>query len=532
LSQLPFEAPHLVEQVLAARGVLDDNADTRVTTTLDLTLQHALERQIGQFVARNDSRGIRNAAAILIDTRDMGVKALVGSANYRDASIDGQVNGTLAKRSPGSTLKPFIYALGFDQGVLHPQTVLRDVPTSFGPYTPENFDGHFLGPITATDALIRSRNIPAVWVASQLKQPSLYQFLHDAGISRMASEKHYGLALVLGGGEVTMQELGGLYAMLANRGELRPLRLLADDPQVAGTRMLSDEASFMVMDMLRQNPRPDETTGAQPTHLPVYWKTGTSWAFRDAWTAGSFGPYVLVVWVGNFDSTGNPAFVGAEAAAPLFFQIVDAIQAEQPRLAEPVRHMPANLKRVEICLASGELPNQWCPQKGWTWFIPGKSPIQVSNVHRPVVIDDASGQPACPPYAGKHTHVEVYEFWSSDLQQVFAQAGIPRRKPPQNPDCRDAGTPDGDPPQITSPLRGSTYALRLKQLGQERIAFMATTDADAHALYWFVNDAYVGRSAPGESLFWQPQTAGSYSVRVVDDHGRSDQRPLAVSLVE
>jgi len=532
LSQLPFEAPHLVEQVLAARGVLDDNADTRVTTTLDLTLQHALERQIGQFVARNDSRGIRNAAAILIDTRDMGVKALVGSANYRDASIDGQVNGTLAKRSPGSTLKPFIYALGFDEGVLHPQTVLRDVPTSFGPYTPENFDGHFLGPITATDALIRSRNIPAVWVASQLKQPSLYQFLHDAGISRMASEKHYGLALVLGGGEVTMQELGGLYAMLANRGELRPLRLLADDPQVAGTRMLSDEASFMVMDMLRQNPRPDETTGAQPTHLPVYWKTGTSWAFRDAWTAGSFGPYVLVVWVGNFDSTGNPAFVGAEAAAPLFFQIVDAIQAEQPRLAEPVRHMPANLKRVEICLASGELPNQWCPQKGWTWFIPGKSPIQVSNVHRPVVIDDASGQPACPPYAGKHTHVEVYEFWSSDLQQVFAQAGIPRRKPPQNPDCRDAGTPDGDPPQITSPLRGSTYALRLKQQGQERIAFMATTDADAHALYWFVNDAYIGRSAPGESLFWQPQTAGSYSVRVVDDHGRSDQRPLAVSLVE
>ncbi len=532
LSQLPFEAPHLVEQVLAARGVLDDNADTRVTTTLDLTMQHALERQIGQFVARNDSRGIRNAAAILIDTRDMGVKALVGSANYHDASIDGQVNGTLAKRSPGSTLKPFIYALGFDQGVLHPQTVLRDVPTSFGPYTPENFDGHFLGPITATDALIRSRNIPAVWVASQLDKPNLYGFLRDAGIGHMASEQHYGLALVLGGGEVSMQELGGLYAMLANRGELRPLRLLADDPQVAGTRMLSDEASFMVMDMLRQNPRPDETTGAQPTHLPVYWKTGTSWAFRDAWTAGSFGPYVLVVWVGNFDSTGNPAFVGAEAAAPLFFQIIDAIQAEQPRLAEPIRHMPVNLKGVEVCLASGELPNQWCPQKGWTWFIPGKSPIQVSNVHRPVVIDDASGQPACPPYAGKHTHVEVYEFWSSDLQQVFAQAGIPRRKPPQNPDCHDAGTPDGDPPQITSPLRGSTYALRLKQQGQERIAFMATTDADAHALYWFVNDAYIGRSAPGESLFWQPQTAGSYSVRVVDDHGRSDQRPLAVSLVE
>ena len=532
LSRLPFEAPHAVEQVLAARRMDSDDRESRVRTTLDLDLQHILERQITRYVARNNAIGIRNASAMLVDTRDMGIKALVGSADYFDRSIQGQVNGTSARRSPGSALKPFIYALGFDQGVLHPQTVLRDVPTSFGPYTPENFDGHFLGPITATDALNRSRNIPAVWVASQLHQPNLYEFLQQAGIGRMASEQHYGLALVLGGGEVTMQELAGLYAMLANRGELKPLRLRASDPEVTGTRMLSDEASFMVMDMLRKHLRPDETTGAQPSHLPVYWKTGTSWAFRDAWTAGVFGPYVLVVWVGNFDSTGNPAFVGVDAAAPLFFQIVDGLQAERPRLAEPSRPRPVDLKRVQICLASGELPNQWCPQRGWTWFIPGKSPIRVSNVHRPVLMDDATGLPACPPYAGKQTHEEVYEFWSSDLQQVFAQAGIARRKPPQNPACRSASTPDGDPPRISSPVRGSIYAMRLKQLGEERIAFKATTDADAHALYWFVNDAYVGRSDPGAALYWQPRTAGSYSVRAIDDHGRADQRSLEVSLIE
>ena len=532
LSQLPFEAPHMVDQVLAARRLDAGEQESRVTTTLDLNLQHVLERQIGRYIERNDARGIRNAAAVLIDTRDMGVKALVGSANYGNADIQGQVNGTLAKRSPGSTLKPFIYGLGFDQGVLHPQTVLRDVPTSFGPYAPENFDGHFLGPVTATEALIRSRNIPAVWVASQLQQPSLYQFLRDAGISRMASEKHYGLALVLGGGEVTMQELAGLYAMLVNQGELRPLRLRSSDPQEAGTRLLSDEASFMVMDMLRQNPRPDETTGAQPDRLRVYWKTGTSWGFRDAWTAGSFGPYVLVVWVGNFDGSSNQAFVGVEAAAPLFFQIVDAMRAAQPQMTEPASRMPANLRRVEICLASGDLPNQWCPQRGMTWFIPGKSPIRVSQVHRPVVIDDATGQPACPPYAGKHTHVEVYEFWPSELQRVFVQAGIGRRMPPRNDACGNGGVIDGDPPAITSPLRGSIYALRLKQSGEDRIALVANADASVREMYWFVNDAYIGRSAPGESLFWQPRTAGNYDVRVVDDRGRSDQRPLGVSLVE
>ena len=532
LSRLPFEAPHAVDQLLAAQRVGGERLPPVVTTTIDLGLQHALERQVANYVQRNAPRGIRNAAALLIDTRDMGVKAMVGSASYLDAGIEGQVNGTDAKRSPGSTLKPFIYALGFDQGVLHPQTVLRDVPSSFGPYTPENFDGHFLGPITATQALIRSRNIPAVWVASQLHQPSLYDFLREAGVGRMASEQHYGLALVLGGGEVTMQELGDLYAMLANRGVLQPLRLRTSDPQVQGTRLLSDAASFMVMDMLRQNPRPDTTFGAENASLPVAWKTGTSWAFHDAWTAGSFGPYVLVVWVGNFDGTANPAFVGVEAAAPLFFQIVDALRAERPRMHEPIRHMPANLKRVEICLASGDLPSQWCPQRGWTWFIPGKSPIRVGNIYRPLVIDEATGLPACPPYAGKRTHVEVFEFWPSDLAHVFAQAGIPRRKPPRNPACRDAGRPDGDPPQITSPLRASAYAMRLHAATPTSIALSATADADARALYWFVDDAYVGQGTPGNSLFWQPRNAGSYRVRVVDDHGRSDERTLAVTLVQ
>jgi penicillin-binding protein 1C len=532
LGELPFAAPHAVDQILAARdaGLAAGGDPTRIVTTLDLDVQRALERQIDRYAARNGTRGIRNAAALLVDTRDMGVKALAGSANFFDRSIQGQVNGTLARRSPGSTLKPFIYALGFDQGVLHPQTVLRDVPTSFGPYTPENFDGHFLGPITATDALNRSRNVPAVWVAAQLKQPDLYQFLQQAQVHLPFSREHYGLALVLGGGEVTMQDLAGLYAMLAGGGVYKPLRLRADDPAAPGQRLLSAPASYMAMDILRQHPRPDETNSAQASPLPVYWKTGTSWSFRDAWTAGVFGPYVLIVWVGNFDNSSNAAFVGVDAGAALFFQIVDALRAQHP-WAEPLRPVPPGLKRVRICLASGDLPNQWCPQQGWTWFIPGTSPIRVSTVHRPVVIDNATGAPACPPYDGKRTHAEIFQFWPSDLQRVFAQAGIPLRRPPQNPACRRAGWATGDAPRITSPLRGNTYTMRVKQAGDTGIAFTASADASAHTLYWFVNDAYVGSSAPGATLFWQPAAAGQYTVRVIDDHNRADQRPLAVGLV-
>src|SRR6185369_15099398 len=172
-------------------------------------------------------------------------------------AIDGQVNGVLAKRSPGSTLKPFVYALALDQGFLHPRTMLRDAPTAFGPFTPENFDGRFAGPITAEEALIRSRNIPAVWVSTQLRQPSLYQFLQNAGISRMKPESFYGLALALGGGEVTIEELAGLYAMLANHGTLRPLRVEQATKQQEGVSLISPEAAFVTLDMLRRNPRPD-----------------------------------------------------------------------------------------------------------------------------------------------------------------------------------------------------------------------------------------------------------------------------------
>jgi penicillin-binding protein 1C len=528
---LPFAAPHFVEEVLAEQHLRAQAAQPVLRTTLDLDLQRLVERQVTAHVEHAADRGVRNAAALLIDTRDLGVKALVGSADYFDAAIAGQVNGAAAKRSPGSALKPFIYALGFDQGVLHPQTVLRDVPTAFGPFTPENFDGRFLGPVTATEALIRSRNIPAVYVASKLQNPDFYQFLKDAGISRMAAEEHYGLALVLGGGEVTPEELGSLYAMLANRGELAPLRRLADAPRTTGVRMLSEEASFMVLDMLRQNPRPDDTAITQPGRLPVYWKTGTSWGFRDAWTAGIVGPYVVIVWVGNFDGSSNPAFVGVETAAPLFFHIADALRARDPQLAEPVHAPPQHLKRVQVCLASGDLPNAWCRQRGYTWFIPGKSPIRVSTVHRPIVLDNASNAPACPPYDPATTHTEIFEYWSSDLAKVFRQAGIPRRAPPPLPDCTVA-TDEGQAPQIVSPLRGETYTRRISRGGEERVAFHATVDASVQYVYWFVDDDFVGEAKAGDSLLWQPQVAGNFTVRAIDDHGRADARGLRIDVTE
>lgn len=526
LRDLPFAAPHFVNAVLQRPRPA---AVHSVGTTLDLRAQRSLERVLATYVKQHGNIGIHNAAALLVDYRDLSVRAMIGSADFFDRSIEGQVNGTLAKRSPGSALKPFIYALAIDQGVIHPLSVLKDTPTAFGPFNPENFDGRFVGPITARDALIRSRNVPALTLSAQLSTPTLYQFLRSAGISRMASEKHYGLALTLGGGEVTMEEAAMLYAMMANRGRLAPLRYLADEPQTEGMRMLSEEASFMTIDMLRSAPRPEDSFARRRSGVQAAWKTGTSWGFRDAWTAGTFGPYVLVVWVGNFDGRGNPAFVGVQAAAPLFFRLVDALAAQE-KLVEPVYRQPPRLERVDVCSASGDLPNAECPQVVSTWYIPGVSPIRVSQIHRRVWIDTRTGEQACPPYDPKFTRSEVYEFWPTDLLQLFSQAGMPRRRPPPPADCQ-RDVPSGTAPQITSPVIAVTYTVRTGRVGSEVIPLAANADSEVRRLHWFVDDSYVGTGTPGVAIGWHPTRAGRYIVRTVDDRGRADSRELSVELV-
>jgi penicillin-binding protein 1C len=539
IGRLPFFAPHAVESILAAESRSGSQGKNEIVTTLDLSLQQIVERQLKGYVARNRRIGIQNATAMLVDVRDLGVRAVVGSADFLNAAIEGQVNGALARRSPGSTLKPFIYALGIDQGVIHPLTMLKDAQTAFGAYSPENFDGRFAGPLSAKDALLRSRNIPALWVASKLTNPSFYAFLKSAGISHLRSEEHYGLSLVLGGGEVSMEELAMLYAALGNRGVLRPLRYRQSDPEVPGVRVLSDEASFMTVEMLKDNPRPDNGPSAIGGGAPHWvvepyraaWKTGTSYGFRDAWTAGILGPYVLLVWIGNFNGEGNPAFVGVSAAAPLFFSVADALYAKLRDLSEPPRPLPKNLSRVPVCAVSGQIPSKYCAHKKTTWFIPGRSPIDVCQIHRPVLVDDRSGKQVCRA-AGHATHVEVFEFWPSDLLRLFQQAGLPRRTPPmeQGEGCDLTGLASrGTPPRITSPLRGVVYTLRPGVDEHDTIALQAITDADTEEVFWFVGGSLLGKAKSGTALPWRPGP-GKYVVRAVDDHGRSDTREVAVAV--
>jgi len=516
-------APHFVQGVLAGK-----TEGTEITTTLDLSLQQILARRVSDYVAQNRQRGIENAAALLIDFQSMEVLADIGSADFSNKEIQGQVDGTRRPRSPGSTLKPFVYALALDQGRIHPLTLLKDAPRSFGDYNPENFDREFLGPIRASDALARSRNVPAVTLASELAHPTLYEFLRDADVRLPYPESHYGLSLPLGGAEVTMEGLVRLYATLANGGRLQPLRRLLHESPVASQRLLSPEAAFLTLEMLGQIPRPGMTWTDSSQRAQVFWKTGTSHGFRDAWSVAVFDRYVLAVWVGNFDGRRNPAFIGRTAAAPLLFQMIDGLRANRPSRAEP--HLPppgSNLKRVEFCSVSGQLPGPSCPHRTESWFIPGISPIATCDVHREVLVDATTGLRVDQDDGTRTLKRETYEFWSSDLLALFDRAGVPRKLPPPFLPAigNDLLARGGHAPKITLPANEMTLAQT--SASTPGIPLRAETESGVRKLYWFADKTFIGACEAHEVLCWKP-APGVYQLTALDDHGRSGSRSVTL----
>jgi penicillin-binding protein 1C len=525
---LPFLAPHFVEQLMAAAP--SPGAVSTVKTTLDLPMQQLLERQTGQFITQRKNLGVQNASALLVDTETMEVLASMGSADYRSAAIDGQVNGITMRRSPGSTLKPLVYALALDEGLIQPHSLLKDTPASFSGYNPENFDRDFAGPIQANRALLQSRNVPAVTLASQLKKRTLYQLLQSAEIP-LQPESHYGLTLALGSAEISPEHLATLYATLANHGLFQNLRrTFPGSIQPISRRLLSPEASFLVLDILKDGPRPNSLRheGQFNTRAPVAWKTGTSWSFRDAWSVAVFDHYVLVVWVGNFNGQTNAAFIGRQTAAPLLFSMIDAIRAsKRTALVQPSWLDPKglNLAEVKICSICGDLASPYCAQTVSAWFIPGISPITPCKIHQPIYVDRQTGLRVPPGGNPQNVKKEIYEVWPSDLLALFKQAGLPRRSPP--PWARDSITQSGQPPRILSPRSGITYSAALNS-SETAIPLMAGVDADARQVYWFADASFLGSSPPNEPLSWQAPP-GTHQLTATDDRGRSASIPLTVT---
>lgn len=529
IRDLPFYAPHFIDREITKHNNYWKNIgpipSTQITT-IDLSLQQKLEKQLSSEIARRKSRGVNNAAAILLNYKTMEVLAHIGSVDYFDKSIYGENDGVYARRSPGSTLKPLIYAAATDAGLIHGMTLLKDSKINFGVYAPENSDSEFYGPVLARDALTHSRNIPAINLVKQIGTRNFYKLLADSGVENLKSPNHYGISIALGGAELSMIELARIYATMANLGMRYDIKTTLDSDITNGKQLLSPESFFLVLDMLAHQSSPTGNipfAKKQSDNIRHYWKTGTSSSFRDAWTAGIFGDYVLIVWVGNFDGTPNNAFSGAKTAAPIYFALARSVQEYASSIGAPVKNnnfyrANLNISEIEMCDDVGGLAGTYCPKIVKSYFIPGKSPIDISCVYRAIPIDNKTGLRACNANPDT-THMEIYEFWDAEYLDMFRRAGISKKTPPPFiPDCNlDNIAATRTAPVIVSPADG-TKTVIVSDNDYETISFQAITDISDAKIFWFLDDNMIGTTKSGETLRARAPM-GEHTVRAMDEMG-------------
>ncbi len=319
----PALAPHLAD-----RAITGGAAALRHDLTIDAALQSKLE-----VLAARAVRGLPGAvsvAIVLADHRSGDILASVGSAGYDGGARQGFVDMTDALRSPGSTLKPLIYGMAFDRGLAHPQTLINDAPVQFGAYAPQNFDGHFRGEVTVTDALRQSLNIPPLRLMDEIGPAHLMDAMRRAGTHPKLPGDHAGLAVALGGVGVTLTDMVQLYAALARGGDAIPLRWRQGGEATTPHRILSPAAAWQVGDILAGLAPPP---GA-PRRALAY-KTGTSYGHRDAWALGWDGAHVAGVWIGRPDGTPVPGAFGGDLAAPILFEAFQRLKSRPDTLPPP-----------------------------------------------------------------------------------------------------------------------------------------------------------------------------------------------------
>ncbi|MEI6810406.1 MAG: penicillin-binding transpeptidase domain-containing protein, partial [bacterium] len=353
---LPFHAPHFCDLILKDNRA----AEGDTVTTLDLNLQETAETVLRSRLTDLTNHNVSGAAVVIIDVKSAAVRAMVGSPDFSNAAAAGQVNTAIASRSPGSALKPFIYALALDQGICSPQTVLADIPMNYSGYRPSNFDLAFRGPVTVTEALVSSLNIPAMSLTQKVGLDNTVQTLQRLGISTLRNPPaHYGISIAIGTCEVTLLDLANAYACLAREGTFAPVRLTESDTLTSRLpRVFSTETAFMISDMLSGEARQFDISGhiADTVQTRVAWKTGTSSGRRDALAVAWNPEYVVAVWLGNPDGSAPRDVKGNDAAiaAHSIFRHI------YPDGTGPWFERPAGLSTRRVCARSGDLPNRYC----------------------------------------------------------------------------------------------------------------------------------------------------------------------------
>ena len=367
-----------LKAALLAERLREEHPDAHtIRTTIDPELQSALEARVTSYLARLPDR--TSAALLLVDNATLDTLAYVGSGAFADEARLGHVDMVRAWRSPGSTLKPFLYGLAMDDGLIHSESLLVDAPQSFGSYRPGNFSESFNGPVGAAQALRLSLNVPAVDLLDRVGASRFMARLANGGLNlQLPRNADPNLSVILGGVGARLEDIVGAYTAFNRNGVSAHIRLMPEEP-LTERRVLSDGAAWIIRTILEANPRPgyaNDTfdTSGKPR---VAWKTGTSYGFRDAWAIGATRRYTLGVWIGRPDGTPMPGQYGAVTALPLLFNAVDSLPRANDRslLADAP---PASVREEQICWPLGTLYDpakpSLCHEKRTAWTLNGVVP--------------------------------------------------------------------------------------------------------------------------------------------------------------
>jgi len=489
-----------------------------IKTNIQLNTQLKIENLVRDYSRSLTLKNIRNVAVIVIDNKTHKIIVYVGSANFSDTTDGGQVNGAAAIRQPGSTLKPLLYGLCIDEGLLTPKMMITDVAVNYNGYAPENYDKKFNGYVTMESALEHSLNIPAVKSLKALGKDKLIQTLARCDFQQIKKDQNkLGLSLILGGCGATLEELTGLYSTFANDGVYIKPSFTQADTGHKKINVLSTASTFMINEILSKVNRPDFPLNWESTvHLPkIAWKTGTSYGRRDAWSIGYNKHYTVGVWAGNFSALGIPELSGANIATPLLFKIFNTIDYDAD---EEWFQQPKDCDTRIVCSETGLMPDEHCTNLITDYFLPMISPSKKCDNMQEIAIsadEKISYCKSCMPENGYKK--KLYKIITPEMQQYFEENKIAYQKiPPHNPYCEKIFKEGA--PVVTNPSNGNEYLINKKK--PEPLQLTCHVGNDVSKVYWYINNKFYKACDAKAKQFFVPEE-GPIKISCTDDKGRN-----------
>jgi penicillin-binding protein 1C len=514
----PLLAPLLAERLKRA-----GNSQTRIETTIDAATQSTVEALLADRVHNLPPHV--SMAAIVMENAGLSAVAYAGSADFSDKDRFSDVDMARAPRSPGSALKPFLYGFAIDEGLIHSESLLADVPQAFSGYEPANFQESFHGAVSVSEALVKSLNVPAVEVLQQLGPVRFVAMLGRGGLKlQFPSSAEPNLSVILGGAGTTLEDLVSAYSSLARGGLAGRVRLTADAP-ARERRMMSEGAAFIVRSILETGGPLGRVVEGRGPYRGFAWKTGTSFGFRDAWAVGVSDRYTIGVWVGRPDGTPNPGFFGANVASPLLADIFNAIPGS---LDIKPHALPPGVSEERICWPAGsraaDTPSGQCAVQRTAWLLDGAAPPTFADrfnsgpAASSYFVDQVTHRRVSPECASHPTARVETVRWPSILEP-WLDAELRRRAlpPPWDAACRNIHQAAGDSLTITGLNDGAVIRQAPGAASPRARVEARGSDTEVN---WIVNGRLVARQSAGRPQILDFPEPGSYDITAFDDHGR------------